>query len=104
MLVETIQAFTKEKQGFDPKIVLVCPPEIGEGIADSPFYGSFYENAIARSRELPACYRNIAERYGCVFVNAAEHIRPSKEDSLHLDPEAHAKLAEVLAEAVIQIR
>ena len=104
VLVETIQTFTREKQGFEPKIVLVCPPEIGEGITESPFYGSFYENAIERSRELPAHYRRIAVRYGCIFVNAAEHICPSKEDSLHLDPEAHAKLAEVLAEAVIQIR
>ena len=32
VLVETIQTFTREKQGFEPKIVLVCPPEIGEGI------------------------------------------------------------------------
>ena len=104
VLVETIQTFTKENQGFEPKIVLVCPPEIGEGITESPFYGSFYENAIERSRQLPALYKSVAERFGCIFVNAAAHIRPSAEDSLHLDPQAHAKLAEVLAEAVIQIR
>ena len=103
VLVETIQTFTKEKQGFDPKIILVCPPEIGEGIVHSPFYGSFYENAIERSRELPKCYRQIAERFGCFFVNAAEHIQPSPVDSLHLDPEAHAKLAEVLAETIRSI-
>ena len=48
--------------------------------------------------------RRIAERYGCIFVNAANHIRPSKEDSLHLDPQAHAKLAEVVAEVILQIR
>lgn len=104
VLVETIQTFTKEKQGFDPKIVLICPPEIGEGITDSPFYGSFYANAIGRSRQLPALYKSVAERFGCIFVNAAAHIRPSAEDSLHLDPQDHAKLAEVLAETVIQIR
>ena len=104
VLVETIQNFTREKQGFEPKIVLVCPTEIGEGITESPFYGSFYENAIERSRQLPALYKSVAERFGCIFVNAAAYIRPSAEDSLHLDPQAHAKLAEVLAEAVIQIR
>ena len=104
VLVETIQNFTREKQGFEPKIVLVCPPEIGEGITESPFYGSFYENAIERSRQLPALYKSAAERFGCIFVNAAAHIRPSGVDSLHLDPQAHAKLAEALAQAVIQIR
>ena len=104
VLVETIQTFTREKQGFEPKIVLVCPPEIGEGITESPFYGSFYENAIERSRQLPVLYKSVAERFGCIFVNAAAHIRPSAEDSLHLDPQAHAKLAEVLAEVILQIK
>ena len=36
-LVETIQGFTADKQGFVPGIVLVSPPEIGEGITTSPF-------------------------------------------------------------------
>ncbi len=100
VLVDTIQRFTAEKQGFEPVIVLVSPPEIGEGIHRSPFYGSFYENAIERSRQFPVYYRDVAERFGCVFVNAAEHIQPSKLDSLHLDPQAHARLAEVLADTV----
>ena len=35
VLVETIQSFTAEKQGYVPKIVLRSPPEIGEGITVS---------------------------------------------------------------------
>ncbi len=94
-LVKDIIDFTSEKQGFVPKIVLVSPPEIGEGIKTSPFYGSFYENAIERSKEFPKYYKEVAERNGCVFVDAAEYIKPSTIDSLHLSPEAHRKLAEV---------
>ena len=30
ILVDVIQSFTKEKQGFMPKIILVSPPEIGK--------------------------------------------------------------------------
>ena len=95
-LVKDIIEFTGIKQGFVPEILLVCPPEIGEGIRHSAFYGSFYENAIERSRKLPALYRQVAERQGCVFVNAAEHAEPSKLDSLHLSPDGHAGLAEAL--------
>ncbi|MBR6228562.1 MAG: acylhydrolase, partial [Eubacterium sp.] len=51
VLVKTIQEFTQEKQGFVPKIILVSPPEIGEDIRHSGFYGSFLENAIDRSRQ-----------------------------------------------------
>ena len=99
-LVEDIVEFTSEKQGFVPQIILVSPPEIGEGIKTSPFYGSFYEGAIDRSKEFPKYYREVAEKHGCIFLNAAEYIKPSEVDSLHLDPEAHAKLAEVLAKCI----
>lgn len=99
-LVEVIQDFTVEKQGFEPHIILISPPEIGEDIRSSSFYGSFTEDAINRSREFPKWYRMVAEKYHCIFFNAAEHIKPSREDSLHLSPEGHAKLAQELAKVV----
>ena len=100
VLVNTIQTFTLEKYGNQPKIVLISPPEIGSDICSSPFYGSFMEDAIDRSRQFPRYYREVAERYGCVYLNAAEWIEPSKADSLHLDPEAHRILAERLSEVI----
>jgi lysophospholipase L1-like esterase len=99
-LVEVIQTFTEEKQGFEPKILLLSPPEIGEGIASSPFYGRFRENAITRSREFPQYYQKVAEEHHCIFLNTAEYIEPSEIDSLHLSPEAHAKLAEKVYEVI----
>ena len=99
-LVDVIKEFTAEKQGFVPKIILVSPPEIGEDIKTSPFYGRFDEAAIAESRRFPACYERIAKEKGCIFFDAAAHIYPSKTDSLHLTPEAHSVLAEELAALV----
>ncbi|MCR5410807.1 MAG: SGNH/GDSL hydrolase family protein [Lachnospiraceae bacterium] len=96
VLVKVIKEFTAEKQGFIPKIILVSPPEIGEGIKSSPFYGAFNEDAIERSRQFPEHYRAVAEELGCIFFNAAEYIRPSEYDSLHLTPEGHRILAEKL--------
>lgn len=102
-LVNVIQEFTTEKQGFAPKIILVSPPEIGEDIVHSPFYGSFYENAIGRSKEFPKWYQKVAEDYRCIFFNAAKYVEPSKEDSLHLSPEAHKKLAEELGRVIKEL-
>lgn len=99
-LVDVIQTFTEEKQGFVPQIILVSPPEIGTGIRTSPFFGSFNEAAIEESRKFPEHYRAVAERYGCIFFNAAEYIYPSEADSLHLMPEAHKVLADKLYEVV----
>ncbi len=103
-LVQVIQEFTKAKQGFVPKIILVSPPEIGKGIRNSNFYGSFYENAIERSREFSRWYRKTAEKYGCIFFDAAKYIKPSVEDSLHLSPEAHRELAEQLYKVLAENR
>ena len=102
-LVDVIQTFTREKQGFEPKIILVSPPEIGEGIRTSSFYGSFDEGAIGRSREFPKWYRKVAEKYHCIFFNAAEYAKASVEDSLHLPPEGHEKLAAGLCEVIRRV-
>ena len=99
-LVDVIQSFTAEKQGYVPVIILVSPPEIGTGIQTSPFYGAFYEDAIEESRQFPKYYKEVADKKNCVFFNAAEYIYPSPVDSLHLTPEGHRILAEKLSELV----
>lgn len=103
VLVDVIKTFTLEKQGFVPKILLVSPPEIGENIRNSPFYGAFTERAIKESRRFPAFYRAVAKEKGCIFFDAAACIRPSEFDSLHLSPEGHRMLADRLCEEVIRI-
>lgn len=98
--VETIQTFTEKKQGYQPAIILVSPPEIGEGITDSPFKGAFTADAVAESKRFPVYYKRAAERRDCIYFNAAQYIQPSQEDSLHLTPEAHAVLAEELGRVI----
>lgn len=99
-LVDVIKTFTAEKQGFVPQIILVSPPEIGEGITSSPFYGAFYETAVEESKKFPSCYKAVADSKGCIFFDAARHIRPSETDSLHLTPWGHAVLAEELCRVI----
>ncbi len=102
-LVDVIQSFTPVKQGFVPKIILVSPPEIGEGIRSSSFYGRFLENAVTRSREFPKYYREAAERKGCIFFDAAQYVKPSETDSLHLSADSHEILAKQFAQTVLSL-
>ncbi len=95
-LVSIIQNFTVEKQGFAPKVILVSPPEIEEGVCMSAFSSSFGLRAAKESRKLAGYYKEVAERRGCLFLNAAKHIRPSAEDCVHLGADGHAMLSEVL--------
>ena len=48
-LVDEIKTVTQEKQGFIPKIILVSPPLIGEGMPESVFSGAFAERVLLYS-------------------------------------------------------
>ncbi len=99
-LVKVIREFTQEKQGFQPQIILVSPPQIGPEIVRSSFGFAFAADAAEKSKQFPKYYRRAAERQGCIFFDAAQHVLPSAADSLHLMPEAHAVLAERLSEVI----
>lgn len=51
---------------------------------------------------IPKYYREVAEKYDCIFYNAAEDIYPSEVDSLHLTEEVHKVLSERLYEIINQ--
>ena len=102
VLLDVITSFTLEKQGFIPRIVLISPPRIGQGIKTSPFYGAFDESAIERSKEFSVFYKAVAEKYGCIFLDAAEYVEPSGFDSLHLTAEGHEILAQKLYDCICQ--
>jgi lysophospholipase L1-like esterase len=100
ILVDVIKEFCGEEQGFVPKIILVSPPEIGAGMRNSPFFSSFGEDTIERSKQFKKYYKEVADTKGCIFFDAAKYIYPSEVDSLHLTPEGHATLAEKLKEVI----
>lgn len=102
-LVKTILKVTEEKQGKPAKLLLMSPPEIAENVKDSMFYPDFDEVSLKNSKEFKRYYRAVAERNGCEFMSAADYVTASELDSLHLDPDAHKKLAEAVAEKIKQI-
>lgn len=49
-------------------------------------------------KRFPCFYKEVADRYGCAFFNAAEWIKPLEAESIHLDPDDHRALTERLSE------
>ncbi|SET31056.1 GNAT family N-acetyltransferase [[Clostridium] polysaccharolyticum] len=101
--VKEILDFAKTKQVIRPEIILVAPPIIGDGIVTSDFSCNFDETAIVRSRQFKLFYKEIAERYDCAFISAADYVKSSEVDSLHLMPEEHEKFAKGLAQFIKEI-
>ncbi len=99
-IIKKTESVMELKQGYVPKILIVSPPEITEDVLSGPFGGSFDRNSIEKSKRLAYHYKQVADRFGCAFLDAKTYIKPSVTDGLHLDADGHAGLAKAICEAI----
>ncbi len=95
-----IKTHLAQKQGFEPEVILVSPPEIGERITETFLSAWYSKDSAEKSREFPEFFERTAKDENCVFIDAAKYVKPSTTDWLHLDPGGHAVLAETFAETI----
>ncbi len=104
IMLEKIQSYNRFRCNDKIKVILVSPPYISPAINDSWLGDSFgYENARKLTQELPSWYEQLAGMYGCTFINAAEYVKVSDVDGVHLDREGQKELGRVLAGALSKI-
>ena len=104
IMIEKIQSYNRFRCNDKIKVILVSPPHISCAINDSWLGDSFgYENARRLTQELSSWYKQLADMYGCTFVDAAEYVKVSDVDGVHLDREGQKELGRVLAEALSKI-
>ena len=86
------------------KILVVSPPALSEPFEESYFATFFDEkDVVARSKELAKWYEMVADQFGCEFLNATASVSAGQVDHLHLDPDGHRKMAELVRDAVTAI-
>lgn len=99
-LEQTIQFIQKESP--ETNIIIICPSsvtnpmsrELDECLAQAP----------ELSRKLPPLYEEVAEKYGCLYLDASEFINLENTDGYHLSAEHHALLGNKVAEIVKTIK
>ena len=100
-MLEKIVTFGRYHMKKAPRILLVAPPWFGEGIRSSWLGDCFgYERATRISQELAPWYQQLAEMYECDYLDAAEFARAGSTDSVHMEEDGHAALAQALADYV----
>lgn len=82
-----------------PRVMLVSPILIGNGVENSPFSG-FSAGAADASRHLAPLYHAHAEAHGWLYLDAASVAGPSDLDRLHLEAWGHRALAEAVEAAI----
>lgn len=82
-----------------PKVLLVSPILIGEGVEHSRFSG-FSAGAVQVSRQLAPLYRAHAEEHGWLYLDAAVVAKASSLDKLHMGPDSHEALALAIEDTI----
>lgn len=81
-----------------PKVLLIAPAPVKEHIADMIFGFSYGPLAYEKSLQLGSLYREIAQRYGCGFLDCGEmDFEINELDGLHYSEADHAKLGQAVA-------
>jgi lysophospholipase L1-like esterase len=62
-----------------------------------------YAGLEAKARALAPLFRSVAEKRGAHFVDLALHVKSSQVDGVHLDPEQHQAVAELLRPLIFSI-
>lgn len=99
-LIWAIEKSQAGPAGTAPDILLIAPPLLGRvsGIMEL-----FYKGSEETLRALPKAYKTVADSSGCHFLDASKHVKASKIDGVHLDPEAHRVLAMEIKKIVVPI-
>jgi lysophospholipase L1-like esterase len=100
VLVQRARSFCADSGRPIPRIIVVSPAPI----IDVPGLDEAFRGAPEKSRRLAAALRETAALLGTDFLDAGEHIAVSEVDGVHLEPDAHAALAEAVGAALADIQ
>ena len=99
VLVDIVQKSAFGPDGGPPQVLLIAPPPLAK-LSPATY---MFEGGVKKSRKMGDWFRQVAEEYGCHFLDAGQVVVSSKVDGVHLDPEEHEKLGKALADLVRDI-
>jgi len=101
-IIRELKNYMRDSLSQNAEILIVSPLNILKN-KNGNYNGSFSKVSEKKTKNFNKFYRKIARTHNCEFLDAAEHVNPSKEDGVHLNKEGHKKLAEVLADKIKKI-
>lgn len=98
-LVDIVKKSDSGRGGKPPKVLLLAPPPLGKLTE----FAEMFEGGKNKSEKFPQYYRNIAEEYGCEFLDTSTVIRSSDVDGVHFERKDHKALGKAVAGTVKKI-
>jgi lysophospholipase L1-like esterase len=86
--------------GTGTKVLVVCPPVIGERYVDSEIGAAMGKGCDLKSRDLAKNLSSLLELEGIPFFDSGKKIGMNRIDYMHLDADGHRKMADLMGELV----
>ena len=102
-LVKAARTYAMNAEGVPPKIMILCPPPVGENIMETRHAPIFGEDSVSVSRDLPYELGRVAKLMRCEFMEAGPYCEISKADAVHMTREDHLRLAKAVCDKVKSI-
>ncbi len=94
-VADRMDRFLASVTGQGKPVLLIAPPILQ--------YGEWVHGGmIEESEMLGPLYRELSDKYGCLFADAGEWDIDMTFDGVHFSPEGHAKFAKKLEEVLMQ--
>ena len=84
-------------------ILVISPIHIGSAIAEYEEWPFICRFGIQESLKFSEYYREVAERRGAYFLDAAQYAEPCREDSEHMTASGHQALGKAAAAKILEI-
>lgn len=94
------ERFSREDGIKMPKILIISPVPVAEGVEYTEFAGIYDNSSVEKSRKLAGLYRELAKNHGWEFLDAGEAVTQLGKDGVHLTPQGHQALAEAVYEKI----
>jgi lysophospholipase L1-like esterase len=97
-IIKTAIHFASDLSEMHPKLFLISPVHIIDPKAQ---FIDMFRDAEKKSLELAAHVKMLADKYGTLYLNAADIIKPSPADGIHFNIAAHKVLGEHVARMIL---
>ena len=88
------------KQGFIPNTLIIVPAGILKDIKGTTFEYQLDESSVYKSKAIAKPYKELAEKYGCLYLDCSNCLEVSSVDCEHLTVNGHRKLAELVYQLI----
>ena len=108
-IADGLRRLVKEARVLDiwrdtPRILIVAPMVIGEGVYQVPRIGQeMGARCVEKSRQLPALMKETARETGSWFLDCNPFVQPGPADWMHFDAGSNPAFARAMAEMVTRI-